>query len=242
MFKSILKLARSDCRIIAHDPVILSLLSGPLLIIIILKLFFPVFSDIVYSKSGFHIKEYYPVIAITLVCLIPYLNGMIYLHILRHGNGYLSSDRKATPDRSDSFLLIRMFFIVFQSFVFILLTILLINPVSSEGWLRNLFAACLLSFQAPFICLMIRTLVLKKMKQIPVFIVSIIFLIAVPFGLLVHHPWNYLVFFSPFYWVAWAWIIRIPAEGFIYGAISVIITSVALTVFLSSLLRKKVSE
>jgi hypothetical protein len=114
--------------------------------------------------------------------------------------------------------------------------------VPTEGWLRNLFAACLLSIQAPFVCLLICILAEKKVKRIPVFVLSCIFLITVPYGLLIHHPWNYLVFFSPFYWVAWAWIIKTPVESFIYGAISVFIISVALTVFLSKLLRKKVSE
>jgi hypothetical protein len=208
-------------------------------ILFLLKIVFPLFAQLTFSKTGFQVNSYYSVVAIPLVCLLPYLIGMLFEYNLI---GNKSSDFPAAPGPNKSFLLVRMLLVAFISFVFILLTILLTDPVPSEGWLRNLFAALLLSFQAPFICLMIRTLVLKKVKQIPVFIVSLIFLIAVPFGLLVHHPWNYLVFFSPFYWVAWAWIIKIPVEGFMYGAISVIITSVALTVFLSSLLRKKVSE
>ena len=239
MFKSILKLVRSDCRIIAHDPVILSLLSGPLLIIIILKLFFPVFSDIVYSKSGFHIKEYYPVIAITLVCLVPYLIGILYINILKD---FQSSDLSTATSLQFNFLIIRMFCISFICFVFVLLTIIASRPVPTEGWLRNIFAACLLSIQAPFVCMLIGALMKKNVMRISVFMLCSIFLITVPFGLLVHHPWNYFAFFSPLYWLAWAWIIRSPVESLEYGIITLILTLVILIILTRNFLRKNTGK
>jgi hypothetical protein len=203
-----------------------------------MKIVFPLLGQLAFSKTWFHDKSYYSLISITFTCLIPYLIGMVYANVLMEERDYQSSSLQ-TQATGKNFLLVRMFFATFICFVFVLLTILLVKPVPTEGWLRNLFAACLLSIQAPFVCLMICILMEKKVKRIPVFILSCIFLITVPFGLLIHHPLNYFVFFSPFYWVAWAWIIKTPVESFIYGAISVFITSVALTVFLSKLLRKK---
>lgn len=225
----------NDFKIISHDKKLLfnSLLPFP--IIIFLLFIFPMFSEFFYSKTGFHINEYYSIVAITLVCLFPYLIGMLYENVLRD---YQSSDPLPAPIALRSFLFVRMFFISIISFVFVLLTILLVKPVPTEGWLRNLFATCLISIQAPFVFVMICTNLKNKVKRSYVFVYCSIFLITIPFGLLVHHPWNYFVFFSPLYWVSWAWVIRSPLESLLYGTITVIITSVALTIFLRSLLRK----
>jgi hypothetical protein len=198
--------------------------------------------QITFSKTGFQVNNYYSVVAITLVCFIPYLIGMLFANELIGERDFQSSDLLVLPSDRKNFLLIRMLFIAFVCFVLLLLTILLIKPVPSEGWLRNLFAAFLLSIQSPFICLMIRTLAWKKVKQIPVFIVSLIFLIAVPFGLLVHHPWNYFAFFSPLYWLAWAWIIRSPLESLEYGIIALILTLVILIILIRNFLRKNTGK
>ena len=194
-----------------------------LVILFLLKIVFPLLGQLTCSKTGFQVNSYYSLVAITLVCLVPYIIGIVYSNVLREERGYQSSDLKTTPP-GKNYLLVRMFFATIICFVFVLLTIFLVKPVPTEGWLRNLFAACLISIQAPFVCLMICILVEKKVKRIPVFILSSIFLITVPFGLLVHHPWNYFVFFSPFYWVAWAWIVRSPVESLIYGSICIFLT------------------
>ncbi len=195
-----------------------------LVILFLLKIVFPLLGQITFSKTGFQVSSYYSVVAITLVCLIPYLIGMLFANEFSDERDFQSSDLLVLPSARKDFLLVRMFFAAFICFVFILLTILLVKPVPTQGWLRNLFAACLLSIQAPFICLLIRTLVKKKVKRFFVFVLCSIFLITVPFGLLVHHPWNYFVFFSPLYWVSWAWIVRSPVESLIYGSISIFLT------------------
>jgi hypothetical protein len=210
-----------------------------LVILFLLKIVFPLIGQLTFSKTGFQVNSYYSFVAITLVCLVPCLIGMLYAKVIGDGRDYQYSDHLAASTARNNYLLVRMFFAAFICFFFVLLIILLVKPVPAEGWLRNIFAACLLSTQAPLICLLICTLVEKNVKRISVFILCSIFLIIVPFGLLVHHPWNYIVFFSPLYWVSWAWIVRSPVESFIYGAISLFITSVALTVFLRYLLRKK---
>ena len=204
---------------------LLQVLSGSVLsflvILFLLKIVFPLLGQLTFSKTGFQVSSYYSFIAITLICFVPYLIGMLYANVLRD---IQSSDLPAAPFSLKSFLLVRMFLVAFISFVFVLLTIFLVKPVPTEGWLRNLFAACLLSFQAPFVCLMICIPVEKKVNRIPVFILICILLITVPFGLLVHHPWNYFVFFSPLYWLSWAWIVRSPVESLIYGSISIFLT------------------
>lgn len=206
-------------------------------ILLVLKIIFPLSGQLTFSKTGFNVSSYYSVVAITLVCLVPCLIGILYAKEIRDEKDYQSSDHLASA-APNNFLLIRIFSALFICFVFVLLTILLVKPVPTEGWLRNLYATCLISIQAPFVCMMISALMKKKIMRFYVFVLCSIFLITIPFGLLVHHPWNYFVFFSPLYWVAWTWIIRSPLESLLYGAISVIITSVAFIIFLRSLLNK----
>ena len=209
-----------------------------LVILFLLKIVFPLLGQITFSKTGFQVSSYYSVVAITLVCLIPYLIGMLFANEFSDERDFQSSDLLVLPSARKDFLLVRMFFAAFICFVFILLTILLVKPVPTQGWLRNLFASCLLSIQAPFICLLIRTLVKKKVKRFFVFVLCSIFLITVPFGLLVHHPWNYFAFFSPLYWSACAWVCAVPVESLIYGAISMVITFACIAILFRHFLRK----
>jgi hypothetical protein len=225
MLKSFLKLFRSDCRIIANYAMILSVISGPLLVIVFMKFLFPAFSDFIYSKTGFPINKYYSLIAITFVCLVPFLPGILYANIIKDKRDFQSEGLLTVQDANRNFLFMRMLIAALICFILLWLTIILVKPVPAEGWLRNLFIACLLSVQAPLVCLLICTLVMHKVKRISVFVLCCIFLITVPFGLLVHHPWNYFAFFSPLYWVAWSWVIRSPMESLLYGTIAVILTS-----------------
>jgi hypothetical protein len=68
-------------------------------------------------------------------------------------------------------------------------------------------------------------------------VISIMFLVTVPSGLMLHHPWSYFAFFSPFYWISWAWVVASPAESLIYGAISVLITSAGMLIFYRCILK-----
>ena len=68
-------------KIISHDRMLLLLCLTPLLLIILLKLVFPVFSHLVITRSGFLLEKYYSLIAITFVSIIPMLYGMVYAFV-----------------------------------------------------------------------------------------------------------------------------------------------------------------
>jgi hypothetical protein len=101
-----------------------------------------------------------------------------------------------------------------------------------------MFAAFLLSIQSPFVFMFISAFTENRNSGSAISRLYWIFLIAAPLGLLLHHPWNYFVFFSPLYWVAWAWIVHSPLDSLIYGSIAVILTSGAMIVFIHHFLRK----
>jgi hypothetical protein len=64
-------------------------------------------------------------------------------------------------------------------------------------------------------------------------------LIAVPAGLFLRSPVNILAFFSPLYWISWAWITEIKMESIISGVISVIIISGPVFLIYRILFRRK---
>jgi len=133
---------------------------------------------------------------------------------------------------------IRMFSVFVLSFLLIILSILIIKPVPAQGWLRTLYAAILLSFQAPAAFLFPR--IKKRIAGIALSGLYWLFFIALPIGLLLHHPWNRVACFSPFYWVAWAWMLKSPAGAVIYGSAAVILTSILLIILLKLSFRRNV--
>jgi hypothetical protein len=125
----------------------------------------------------------------------------------------------------------------FFSFVLVMITILMTKPVPTEGWLRTLFAGVMLSLQSPLVFLYMSSVEGNRVSLSAFSRLYWVVLIAAPVGLMLHHPWNYIAFFSPMYWVTWAWIVPSPLESLIYGSIALIITWVAIIVFFRKYMR-----
>jgi hypothetical protein len=211
-----------------------------LLLIIFLKLLFRILSVFVLSKTGFVLGNYYSLAAITLISVIPMLFGVLYAFILSKEKALLSEPAITySGSGRNKLLLIRLTATTLISFILVLVTIILSQPVPTEGWLRTLFAAFLFSIQSPFFLLFIVALESKKISRQTLSWLCGLFIIAVPLGLVFHHPLNYFVFYSPLYWTAWSWIIRSPVDSLIYGSIAVLITSVTAMVFFGHFLRKR---
>ena len=232
----------ADMKIISHDAMLLVASLIPLLLIVFLKLFFPIFSHFIFLKSGFLLDKYYSLTAITLVSLIPVFLGIVYAFILLDENNLqISQESDVKPVSVRNYLYMRIIVTVSLSFVLVLLSIFLTDPVPTEGWLRTIFVTILLSIQSPFVFLFIGCLAENRIEGLALSKIYGIFLITVPLGLLLHHPWNYLAFFSPLYWISWTWVVSIPAESFLYGAIATIITSGGIIIFFRHFLRKHAS-
>jgi hypothetical protein len=230
-----------DINFIIHDKKLLACSLAPLILILIIKFVFPLISGFVYSKSGSSLYNYFAIVAITFVSMVPMFSGIVYAFIFLHEKklNILRIEEIGTGDER-MYLFMRMISPMLIAFLLVLLTIGLTNPVPTEGWLRTLFTAFLLSVQSLFVFLFISSLAEDKISGIALSRLYWIFLIAVPAGLMLHHPWNYFVFFSPLYWTAWAWIVQSPVESMIYGSIALIITSTGIIVFLRHFLRKHI--
>jgi len=238
----ILNSFKADIKFIARDPMLLMASVAPLFLIILLRLVFPVLSDFILQKFEFQIYQYYSIAAITMVSLIPMLFGMVYAFILLdESDAHILQVISVTPAGRNNFLYMRMIVPAFLSFMMVLLTVIFTNPMPSEGWLRTLFVSILLASQVPFVFLFIGSLARNKVEGLALSKFYGVFLVTVPLGLLLHHPWSYLNFFSPLYWISWAWVSQDPIESLMYGVIAVLITAGCIVWLFRHFLKKQIS-
>ena len=223
----------ADIKVIFYNSKLLISCMILLSVIILLTLFYPEISDYIFSNYGILTDNYYPLTALTLIALIPMLFGILYGFILLNEiKESISAGSKIAHATRRNYMHIRIIFVAALSFILVITAIFFTNPVPDQGWLRTLFAALLFSVQSVFCLLFIGSLGKTKIFGLALSRVYWIFLIVLPLGLLLHHPWNYLAFFSPLYWVTWAWIVQSPVESLIYGSIAVIMTvSVAIMLY-----------
>jgi fluoroquinolone transport system permease protein len=233
---------KADIKFIVRDPMLLIAFFAPFILIIFLRLGFPLISDFVFVKTGFNLYDYYTIVSVTMVSVIPMLYGMVYAFILLDENDlHIIEVISVTPAGKINFLLMRMIVPVLLSFIMVLLTVILTDPVQTEGWLRTIIISGFLSFQSPFVFLFIGGLGANKIEGLALSKFYGVFLATVPLGLLLHHPWNYILFFSPLYWISWAWVTSDPFESFVYGAISIILSFGGILIFLRHFLKKLAS-
>jgi hypothetical protein len=229
----------TDFNIILHDKTLFARILAPFILILILKFVYPLLSGVIFSKTGFLLDKYYSLVAITFLSVIPMFPGMVYAFIqITEKDSNTIYVQTIAAEYKYKFLLLRMIISAIISFVLVMITIILVKPVPTEGWLRNLFAAGLLSIQAAFVFRFISSLSVNRVSGLAVSRLYWIFILTVPLGLLFHHPWNYLAFFSPLYWISWAWVVPNPAESFIYGAIAFILTSGLILILLRQFIRR----
>ncbi|MCX6326781.1 MAG: hypothetical protein NT144_09080 [Bacteroidia bacterium] len=232
-------LFKADIKSIIRDPILIIAILSPFLLIIFLKLAFPLISDFIFSKKGFQLNCYYTVVAITVISMVPVLIGVLYaLLFIDKCN---KNDDKIIPVTSaikNNFLIMRIIIPFSLSFLLLLLIIFVTDPVPTQGWLRSLYISLLLATQTPFVFLFIGSLAGSRIGGIALSKLYGIFLIAVPLGLLLHHPWNYFAFFSPLYWSSCAWVCSVPVESLIYGAICMVITFGCILIFFRHFLKK----
>jgi hypothetical protein len=238
MSRSFSKCIFDDIRFVVCNLVLLIAVILPFLVILILKFALLPFSSFILSETGFHLEAYYTIIAITLTSSIPLLYGSVYAFILLDENDkQIRLIISLTREEKKHLLYLRSLISFFISFITIWLVIVITDPVPEEGWLRTIFVSLLMAFEAPLLLLFVSSFSGSKIKGLALSGLSVIFLAAVPFGLLVHHPWNYFAFFSPFYWISWAWVTSVPIESLLYGAISMIITFCCIFILFRHLVR-----
>jgi hypothetical protein len=224
MWIRIFELLKRDAKAGCHSWYLFIISLVPLVFILLMLLGFPFLADIILSTKNFDLYTYYSLTGITLASAIPVISGHFYAFLFEKEKNthkpyftdtHLSDQKLALRTRLVSSFLF--------SLVFLLIFVFSTDPVQGEGWLRNCYVSLLFALQSPVVFLFANC---NAGMRIKVFIVTSLyglFIIAVPFGLITYHPWNYMAFFSPFYWVAWAWVISIPFESIVYGLIATVL-------------------
>ena len=234
-----MKLFISDIKYITGGPVRLAVLLSPIIIILLLLFICPVLSDMTSSGGAFPCGRFYSLTGITLISSIPLIYGLLFSFIhLNNLNDSNNNGTQKSPEEARKNLIIRTAITSFLSFIIVLPVICITDPVLTEGWLRSIYAAFLMAVLGSFVFLFTVGFAREIKNWRGISLISVLFLITVPSGLLFHHPWNYFLFFSPFYWSGWAWVIQSPAESMLYGIISLVISTLGMLVSYRYLVRK----
>lgn len=231
-----MKFLISDIKFIVRRLLLLTALLSPVIITLFLLYLFPLISGLNRNKDAFSCVRYYTVITVSLISAIPFIYGLLSSFIHLHKPPFSDNNQTGISAKEPKMLLNRRIAVAtFLTFIMVLPVIFLTNPVTTEGWIRSIYVAFLLASMTPFIFLFTACFGRNRRNWKFFSLISVIFLITVPTGLLVHHPWNYLEFFSPFYWLSWAWVIGLRAESLMYGVISLAIALVSMLFFYRSI-------
>lgn len=235
MFRDLLK---TDLKLIIHRPVIISAILIPVLLVTVLKFVFPFISVLINSGNRLKPEDYFTIISLILIFSIPIVVGFILALGFSHRN-LMSSPTHNNRKEIGAIFLIRILETLFLSFALVLLAIIITDPIPNEGWLRKLYISALLSLQSVHIVFLITNRIYHKAGNSINYLISIMVLIAVPVGLLLNSPFNCLAFFSPLYWISWAWLTDVQTESIISGIISVLIISGPVIIISRTLFKKK---
>jgi hypothetical protein len=233
-----MKLFISDIRFIARRPLLLTALLSPVIFTLFLFYLVPFISGLNRHEDALSYGRYYSLAAITLISAIPFIYGLLFSFV--HMNEFHIGSIEGTEflvTEAKSILISRLVISAVLSFIMVLPAIYITGAVSTEGWLRSIYAAFLLAITTPFIFIFSAGFSGNRTKRKFPALISILFLITVPAGLVLHHPWSYFAFFSPFYWLSWAWVIPSPGDSLIYGIISLVLTSAGILIFYRYFLR-----
>lgn len=232
------KLLNADLKFIIHKPVLLSAILIPFFLVLILKFIFPFISNLINSGGRLQPENYFTIISLILIFSIPILVGILVASGFSNRN-LLSAPTQNNHKEVNVIFFIRIAETLFLSFVLVLLTTVITNPVTSEGWLRKIYVSALLSIQSVNILFLITNRIYHKAKSTVIYFICALLLVAVPVGLLLNNPLNCLAFFSPLYWISWAWITGVQIESIISGAISVLIITAPVLLIYRILFKKK---
>jgi len=225
--------AISDFKQLIKRPLLIGLLLLPVLLTAILKITYPLISNKIELLFRLAPDKLFTLCVITIISSIPIVTGFTL-------SAFSSSTNKYSEVYHDNLIIFtsNSLFSFFVTFFLVVLSTLIADPVSSEGWLRIIFVALLFSIFSIYVLLILNRY-LNKVKHLNIYILCAFFLICVPFGMISPKPWNYIGFMSPLYWINWAWIFPNRTESILAGMFAIISTGGAISPLVFILYRKK---
>ena len=173
---------RADIKGIVHHPKLLAASLYPVLLVFFLRFVFIPLAGLISPETGFPLQNYYSIVAITLVTIIPILPGIFYSRDMDHeiflewikGNQITSTKQKTA-------IYMRVIRAACLSLIILLVTIFLTDPVPTQGWLRSIYVSLLLAIQTPYVFLFISSLSGNKFKGLTFLLLYMYFYCRCPF-------------------------------------------------------------
>jgi hypothetical protein len=228
------KIALADFRLLTQRPGLFLCIILPVILVTFLKLSYPLVSNQLESLFKFAPENWLTLTLITIISSIPVITGLLlsYLHTYAK---FLSKDTvliksELIGNMAEPFIL---------TLFLILLSVVLTNPVPSEGWLRIISVSFIFSLFSPYVYVVLTNRYLNNIGSTMLYCFFTYWVIAAPVGLLLSRPWNFCAFISPFYWISWTWLTPSLNESIFLGAIFLFLISFNIMLVIKTMFRKK---
>jgi hypothetical protein len=226
--------ALADFNLLTRKPGLFLCILLPLLLVTFLKLSYPLILNQLESLFKLAPENWLTLTLITIISTIPIITGVLF--------SYMHTYAKLLPKDTvliKSELTGRMAEPFILSEFLILLSVVLTNPVPSEGWLRIISVSLIFSLLSPYVYLVLTDKYLKNVGSAVFYVFLIYWILAIPVGLLLSRPLNYLAFVSPFYWISWTWLTPSRNESIFLAAIFLFLISFNIMIVIKTMSRNK---
>lgn len=200
--KRYLALTLADAKTIRRDPMLMMALCGPLLLILFFTYVPPLAEEWLRVKLHFELSNYYDLLLICLLQLLPLLLGMISgFMLLDERDEHLILLFAVTPLSRSGYLLLR-FTVPFLLTVCFSVLLIRMTDFVSIGGLNMLLLVSLLAMEAPLVGLFMVAYAENKVEGLALAKVTGVLIMIPVYVYFVSDPWQYLAAFTPNFWLA----------------------------------------
>ncbi|MDY6966456.1 MAG: hypothetical protein SVM80_10910 [Halobacteriota archaeon] len=229
MATNLTNLYLNDFRNIRRDPILIYGLMGPLIAMLVTRLFVPQVEQIP--------SVYYPYIAILTILISPIVFGFIAGFILldeKDDNVLMAL--KVLPITTVAFVTYRMIFSVTFSFVYTIIAILILSNLVIVPISSIIPIAILIAIEAPIIALILFTFSKNKVEGVALLKgLNFVFILIPVVALFIPSRLQYLAGVIPMFWPAKAFVEVVSGNADIWGY--VLLGVVVHLIYLGGLLR-----
>lgn len=191
-----------DLRNVRRDPMLLLVIFAPVLVLLLLRLGFPLLTRVIHERAGLDLTPYRSLILIFFTCIPSLLFGLVVgLLMLDEQDDGILRVVAVTPLRRQGYLAVKFAAPATSVFLFAYLFI----PLSGMGALRPLYflpSALMLALETPLLGMALVTFAENKVEGLAIGKALGIYLVGPLIGALVPVPFNYAGALSPAWWVS----------------------------------------
>lgn len=216
-----LMLSLHDWRSLLRDPMLALMLAAPFLLTAFFRWGTPYAGQLLFDWNGFDLTQWYSLILVSILCLVPLLFGTI--------TGFMMLDERdeqlimlyaVTPLRKTGYLLNKMYMLLILSLIFMVLIIYGTNLSNQLQLFPLIGTLVLLALEAPLIAMFLVAYANTKVEGLALSKVTGIVVFGPAAAALLPWPWQLIGGVLPTFWAAQVFLpeASIPSTGaFIVG-------------------------